>query len=411
MVKTVSKKVLASCKNMPQKYRISIDCTGIDRQSIRTNLLQNRGQCHLIVDCGTQGRQLRRGFQCATGNVGLNNFRRSFTLPRTVDCKKMVKYLTPNGEFVIEFPLLEVPTCCTDPTLVPRVVNCNGSKVVLLKVPIPEMVIPAKLQVSLIQGELILRFENRIVPGMVSRIYCYTKVMLPPNANLNAIKCKLAKKRLLTICAPVITGVLRAPTLAHYRCIPIERKLRHRISGKVPIIHAASHVVSKPTGVTGRKQITAGKKQKLPTQLISDKKMQIPAISGQKKWPETPTGVPQKKKTEVPTGQASPIKKKLSQPKIKKEASQSKIKKQSSQSRIKKQSSEKKLFPEPGMGKEHVQGHMFTTGAEPKSTGTKSPRRVSGSEVLQQIFSSSNPQGQERKLPVAESYSGQQQNI
>jgi len=410
MVKTVSKKVLTSCKNMPQKYRIAIDCTGFDRQSIRTNLLQNRGQCHLIVECGTQGRQLQRGFQCATGNVGLdlNNCRRSFTLPRTVDCNKMVKYLTPNGELVIEFPLLEVPTCCKDPTLVPRVVNCNGNKVVSLKVPIPEMVSPAKLQVCLNQRELILRFENRIVPGMVSRVYCYTKVTLPPNANLNAIKCKLAKKRLLTICAPVITGVRRAPTMAHYRCIPIERKLRHRISGKVPVIHAASHIVSKPTGVTGRKQITAGKKKtEIPTRQVLPirKEPSQPKIKREASQPKI------KKEASQPK-----IKKEASQPQIKKEASQPKIKKQLSQPKIKKHLSEKKLFPEAGMGKEHGQGHMFTTGAEAKSSGTKSggtksPRRISGSEVLQQIFSSSIPQGQGRKSPVAESPSGQQQNI
>jgi hypothetical protein len=413
-----SKKALAACTTMPQQYRIVLDCVGCDRQSIRTRLIQCRGQYHLIVECGSgcnvQGRQLQRrgGFNRSYG-FGCSNlyFKRSYTLPRTVDCNKMVKYMAPNGLFVIEFPLLELPTCSRNVNLVPRVVKCEGIKGVSLKVPIPETVNPAKLQVAVKDRDLILRFENRIVPGMVSRVYCYTKVALPPRTNLNAIKCKLAKKRELTICAPLITGVMRAPVMARYHCINIERKLRHRITGKVPAIQAEpvqqqrkKQIARKPTAVSGgRKSITTGKKQtlkksasgNLPITPVAGKKQQIspPVLKGKKTEERKSPSPVSKKQMSLETSQVA------EQPSLPKVPSGKKLEKKASEPKIKKQTSEKKLFPETGMGKEK-QGAEFQlgpSGERPSGVETKTPRRVSGSEVLHQIFSSSSSSGQQQQ--------------
>jgi len=244
-------------KEMPQKYRIAIDCVGFSQQNIRTCVKNINGVYHLIVSCCSSSKQSVQGVRY--GSVS-TEFRRSYTLPRSCNIKNMVKYMC-NGVFVIEFPLLEHPVLVKCAQLKPTVVKCQGQKMVSLRVPIPELVNRANLQCFVKDRDLILRFEYKIQPDTVSRVYCYTKIALPSQTNLNQLKCKLNKKRLLTVCAPLLTTKTTArPIMAKFRCINIERKLRHRISGKVPLIE--SEILGLGKGIEKKKQqITGGRKQ------------------------------------------------------------------------------------------------------------------------------------------------------
>jgi len=144
----LSKKMTVS-KNMPQKYRITIDCSGFSQKGIRTFVKPINGVYHLIVSCSSSGRQ----------SQGVSTeFRRSYTLPRSCDIKKMVKYMC-NGVYVIEFPLFEQPVLSKCTMLKPTVVKCQGTKMVSLRVPIPEQVNRANLQCFVKDRDLILRFE------------------------------------------------------------------------------------------------------------------------------------------------------------------------------------------------------------------------------------------------------------
>jgi len=243
---------LTVSKEMPQKYRIAIDCVGFNQQNIRTCVKNINGVYHLIVSCCSSSKQ-SQGVRCETMST---EFRRSYTLPRCCNIKNMVKYMC-NGVFVIEFPLLEQPVLVKCAKLKPTVVKCQGQKMVSLRVPISEAVNRANLQCFVKDRDLILRFEYKIQPDTVSRVYCYTKIALPSQTNLNQLKCKLNKKRLLTVCAPLLTTKTTAarPIMAKFRCIHIERKLRHRISGKVPLIER--EILGKGIGKK-RQQITGG---------------------------------------------------------------------------------------------------------------------------------------------------------
>jgi hypothetical protein len=102
-------------KEMPQKYRIAIDCCGFKQQDIRTCVKNINGVFHLIVSCCSGGKQSR-----GVGNVVSTEFRRSYTLPRNCNIKSMCKYMC-NGLFVIEFPLLEKPVLVKCAKLKPTV--------------------------------------------------------------------------------------------------------------------------------------------------------------------------------------------------------------------------------------------------------------------------------------------------
>jgi hypothetical protein len=403
-------------KEMPQKYRIAIDCCGFNQQNIRTCVKPINGVYHLIVNCCSSGKQSR-----GVGMVS-TEFRRSYTLPRSCDIKKMVKYMC-NGVFVIEFPLLEQPVLVKCAKLKPTVVKCQGQKMVTLRVPIPEIVNRANLQAFVKDRDLILRFEYKIQPDTVSRVFCYTKVPLPANCSLNQLKCKLNKKRLLTVCAPVLTTTLprgQKPTMAKFRCIHIERKLRHRISGKLPLIQKAilgkQQIQKKKISTGGKKPIT-GKKPSVGKQQIGGKQQ----ISGKQQFgkqfgipkrssgvfgalfgkvPETSkqvtgkqqiggmSGVSGKKTTQVPS-------KIRTTPEVQKKSTvrpehlvsgQTPIKKTRSGTNIKKTSSQGKL-----------QGTTTTT----KRTGEETKRGgISTSEQLHRIVGSSGSPS--RKSPEVE---------
>lgn len=254
---------------MPQKYRILIGCTpeGVSPSSLKTQVKCVGEQRHLIVSGGQQsGRQAMHGTQ----------FKRSFTLPPQVDTKKMSKCVTPMGAFCVEFPFLEAPTRLGI-QLRPQICNTSEGEVVMVRVPIPDFVDPAKVQLQLKGNkEIIVRFEERLVKcDCVQRVFYYNRVVLPEGVNVSQLKAKSDKHRLI-ITAPVRTQTKEI--CKGLRTIPIQRKLRQRQGGV------------KAVSVEQRKKISGGveKKKQLPVTPTQKKKQMPSTTTEEKKKPISP---------------------------------------------------------------------------------------------------------------------------
>jgi len=253
---------LSGVKQMPQKYRILIGCTGVSPSSCRTQIKRVQDQCHLIVSGGERDRL----------------FKRSFTLPLQVEAKKLSKFVTPTGQLCVEFPFQEMPRCL-DIDLVPKICKGAEGKCAMVRVPIPEFVDPAKVQLFLKdRNELIVRFENRLTRGdSVSRVYYYNCVTLPEYVNASQIQAKSDKHRLI-ITAPVRGEAKEIKGGAALRPITIQRKLRQRKAKAVEPVAAA------------KKPISGVEKKKKPSVTPTEKKSLLPVTPTEEKKEVKPSG-------------------------------------------------------------------------------------------------------------------------
>jgi len=277
VVQQKRRKTMQRGQLLPQKYRIVIDCTGIvDPNALKTNIKCVQDCKHLIVSSN-----LKKGRQ----------FKRSYTLPPECDVKKMTKFVTPQGQLVIEFNYMDVPLSLAISPEHEICTTAEHGKCVHIKVPIADFVEPAKVKVHVKARDLFVHFEERIVPvgDWCSRVIYHTRVQLPQNVNLGAITAKCDKHK-LTILVPI--GVNKGGQQAisqQLHDIAVKRKLRHRKARAVSV--GAEQKQQVPTPVTGEK-----KKEK--------KKQVLPSISGEKQ--KTPLETPTTKPTTPIGGQQEP---------------------------------------------------------------------------------------------------------
>lgn len=321
---------LGSGVRMPQKYRIHIGCTGISPSALKTKVKCVGDQAHLIVSG-----QERRGKEGVT-----REFKRSFTLPTNVQCKNMCKFVTPAGGFVVEIPFQDTITSL-DIDLSTKICKVPEGRIVMVRVPIPDFVDPAKVQLSLKGRELIVRFEERLAQcgDCVSRVFFYNRVTLPENTNLNQLSAKSDKHRLI-ITAPVRCGTKTIST--GLRTIPIQRKLRQRKGVKA---------------VEPQREISGGVEKKKKQQPVTPKKKQ----QGEKKKNVVPTTVGgEKKKTISPKASGTKL---------------SELGRISSQQRIAGQQ-------ESQVGKKEKE----SSSTKKKSTTKKEGSVEKGSDILKKVF-------------------------
>lgn len=79
---------------VPQKYRITLDCSGYTPQSIKTEISGNR--IHV------SGREEEK---ISGENYSIKEFKKSYDLPINAETDKMASFMTSNGQLVIEIPL------------------------------------------------------------------------------------------------------------------------------------------------------------------------------------------------------------------------------------------------------------------------------------------------------------------
>jgi len=197
---------------VPRKYRISVDCAGFNSDNIKTEIKQKDGENYLYV----HGREEQ-------GTKGADDYtkkvlRKSYKLPNNIQLDQMASFMTPGGNFIVEFPIQQEERSSMQGML-PQIVDVDGGKQIKLNLPLPQNVDPNKVQLSLKDRDLIMRVEDRTeTDDTRSRVHFYTRTTLPENTDFNQLKCVVDQGQ-LNITAPVNTQQSLG-----YRQIPVEMK-------------------------------------------------------------------------------------------------------------------------------------------------------------------------------------------
>jgi len=197
---------------VPRKYRISVDCAGFNSDNIKTEIKAKDGANYLYV----HGREEQ-------GTKGADDYtkkvlRKSYKLPDNIQMDQMASFMTPGGNFIVEFPIKQEDRTSIQGML-PQIVDVDGGKQLKLNLPLPQNIDPNKVQLSLKDRDLIMRVEDRTeTDDTRSRVHFYTRTTLPENTDFNQLKCVVDQGQ-LNITAPVNTQ----PSLG-YRQIPVEMK-------------------------------------------------------------------------------------------------------------------------------------------------------------------------------------------
>jgi HSP20 family molecular chaperone IbpA len=192
---------------VPRKYRVTVDCAGYNPSSLKTEI-QNG---NLIVSGKEEVKE--RGEDFST-----KEFRKTYKLPENSETDKMVSFVTPLGQMVIEVPLKR-ERLGREEDLFPQIVDRpEGGKQVTMSCSIPQGVDPTKLSVTCKDRDLIIKGEDiQETQDTYSRKYYYKRCTMPENTDFNQLKCRVENNQ-LNIEAPVVEG------LTFQKQIPIEYK-------------------------------------------------------------------------------------------------------------------------------------------------------------------------------------------
>jgi HSP20 family molecular chaperone IbpA len=185
--------VLALGPKYPEKHRITVDCSGYNPASLKTELKDDK----LIVT----GKERKPS---GGEDYSISEFKRTFELPKNVDKSKMVSFVTSAGQLVVELPFRVDEARKGD--VVPRLVDGEaGRKHVELNAVIPENIDPTKLTVTCKDRDLIMKADYKVQkPDGVSKVHYYRRTTLPDNTDFDAIKCTF-DNNLLSVTAPLST--------------------------------------------------------------------------------------------------------------------------------------------------------------------------------------------------------------
>jgi len=162
---------------VPQKYRITLDCSGYNESSINTEV---KGQ--KLTISAKEGVPSQEG-----GDYSVREFKRTYDLPNYVDSSKLVSFMTNDGLLVVEFPWKE-----GGKNLFPSIDQAN--KKVNLDIDIPENIDPNKINVTCRDHDVIVRADYRVKneDGSVrSKVHYLRRSTFPENTDLSSLKCEL----------------------------------------------------------------------------------------------------------------------------------------------------------------------------------------------------------------------------
>ena len=177
---------------VPQKYRIVVDCHGYQPKSIKTEINGDK----LTVIGHEEVKHEGEDFS-------VKQFKRTYRLPTTCECDKMVSFMTRHGQLVIEMPMRETKVH-SNTDLFPRIVDGeNGTKSVTMNFNVPENIDPSKVCVSIKDRDLIVKAEDKVEkPDGISRFFYYKRTTMPENTKFDELKCSYDNHK-LSICAPL----------------------------------------------------------------------------------------------------------------------------------------------------------------------------------------------------------------
>jgi HSP20 family molecular chaperone IbpA len=171
---------------IPQKFRISLDCSGYNENSIKTEVKGN-----LLKISAKEGGEAQKG----KGDYNIREFSKTYDLPEYVDSKKLVSFMTNDGTLVVEFPWKE--NAMGSVSLLPNIDEKN--KTVSLDVVVPDNIDPDKVHVTCKDRDLIVRADYRVKNddgSTRSRVHYLRRTTLPENTDFNSLKCEAEQNKL-----------------------------------------------------------------------------------------------------------------------------------------------------------------------------------------------------------------------
>jgi len=192
----------------PHRYRLSLDCRGFSPKSLKIDLKDVKGQKVLKV-CGLE----------ESGNKNSDDFHRkelkkSFTLPKNVECNKLVSFMTPEGKLIIEMPFKRMHEAQLA-SMLPHIVDTKTGKEMRIKLPLPEGISAEKVHVMVKDRDLIVQCEDRVItPDSLTRVHVINRVTLPENIQWSALKC-VKQEDAVVVTAPL--NDLNMPEVANVK--------------------------------------------------------------------------------------------------------------------------------------------------------------------------------------------------
>ena len=177
---------------VPRKYRVTVDCAGYSPSSLQTEIKEGK----LYVHGKEESKESDEDFST-------KEFRKTYKLPKNAEPEKMVSFVTPLSQMVIEVPLKSM-TEETEEDMSPKIVDLpEGGKQMTVKCSIPKDVNPEKLTVTCKNRDIIVKGEDiEAAEDTASRKHYYKRYTLPENTNFNDLKCRLENNNLI-IQAPI----------------------------------------------------------------------------------------------------------------------------------------------------------------------------------------------------------------
>lgn len=173
---------------VPRKHRITLDCSGFDPKSIKTEIKDNK----LIVSA-SEGSEAKNEKEDYT----LKQFKKTYNIPHNAETDKLVSFVTSNGRLVVEMPLKREKNTSDD--LLPKIEEGEkGTKNVTMNIWLPKNIDPAKVNVTCKDRDLIVQAEeNTEDKSGKSNVYFYRRTTLPENTDFDSLKCLYDKNHIL----------------------------------------------------------------------------------------------------------------------------------------------------------------------------------------------------------------------
>jgi HSP20 family molecular chaperone IbpA len=193
---------LTPTPRIPRKYRVTVDCTGFQPNSIKTNIEQS----NLIVT----GKEESKADE--SGDFSTKEFKKTYKLPSNAEADKLVSFMTRHGKLVVEVPLKAERQHRED--LLPIVENNQ----VRMNCSLPKNIDPSKISVTCKDRDLIIKAEDTVEKGdSVSNVSYYKRCTMPSNTDFDQLKCHFENNQ-LTVQAPINPAIEAAPA----KLIPVE---------------------------------------------------------------------------------------------------------------------------------------------------------------------------------------------
>jgi len=185
---------------VPQKHRVTLDCSGFDPASIQTDIKGDK-----LVVTGKEGESAKSEDEDYT----LRSFKKTFKLPPKLEPEHMTSFITNRGTLVIDIPYKAEHSAHGIPLdVMPHVVDRgDGGKEVNLDMSLPEDIDPDKVHVTAKDRDIIVKAQDKHKIGEdgFSQSYYYRRSTMPENTDMNGLKCEIDHHK-LKIKAPINPG-------------------------------------------------------------------------------------------------------------------------------------------------------------------------------------------------------------